>query len=588
MAEEQFDIQAFSKRLDAVAAVVAGEELFGLLKRSLSLPPRWVALVTGEGGATSIRGPGGQLAGRDVGEVMFVRLDASELTFRFKGITSSDGYQCQASVVLDVHVVNEKSELVAFRKTVMGTRREATVESLAQPLHWQVRRAVVAYAEKCPAGVLVDGRKAEAFGTILKDKAAAACFAAGLSVERCGALRITSPEWQSVRQEKEALQAQGEKEAARRQLRETIEAAQHKHVQHVTELLEHLKTLSDQNPELGVGDLIRTFSEQERGELYEALWSAETAEGRTRWVVAAAGRDLLFFEPGLWKSPAKQITLSDAGSLRSVQTVGQEERVCLLVGAARGVHVVDVDKLDEHETYLFEAGEGRTIRGGVNAATLTAGHVLGTHSEVGLLRWELGKPAASEQMIAELTAGAKAVRAIQRFGNDLWLSVDDGVLRLPDGILVSSQGVIYTGSSVAITALSVCEQGVFAGNGRGDVLRWAPAEPGDPEVLHRGRGRPVETVRVCSSAGVDRLLFTDGSPVLNAKALGDTFVCGYDGSGQMIRRAEIADDVFVGLNETRDRVLCWLPHQPAEPAAVLPLAQQLAHRVQDVCLVPTV
>jgi hypothetical protein len=346
-----------------------------------------------------------------------------------------------------------------------------------------------------------------------------------------------------------------------------------------------MQELTERDPEVRLGEMVRTFAEQDRAELYEALWSSEAAGGRTRWVVAAAGKELVFFEPGLWKTPVHRMTLREAGALRSVQAVRHDDRVYMLAGAARGVYLFDVDQPDQCETYAFDVKPDRPIRGGVNAAAMTAHHLLATHSEVGLLRWEIGW-ATSEQMIPELTDGAKAVRNVQRVGNDIWLSVDDGVLRLPEGVLVSDQAVIYTGSNAPVTALCAGDQGVFAGNARGDVLRWSLSEPGEPEVLHRGHGRPAETVCIRSAGGVDRLLLADGGPVLLARVLGDSFVCGYDGGGQAVRRAEIADDVFVGLNDTRDRVLCWLPHQPSEPAAALPLAQQLGQRVQDVCLVP--
>jgi hypothetical protein len=85
---------------------------------------------------------------------------------------------------------------------------------------------------------------------------------------------------------------------------------------------------------------------------------------------------------------------------------------------------------------------------------------------------------------------------------------------------------------------------------------------------------------------VQRLVFTDTSPQVHARLLGDNFTCRYEAGGQTLRRVEVAPDMLIATNDLRDRLIVWTPGNPAKPIATIGIARLTGRSVQDVCLVP--
>ena len=185
-----------------------------------------------------------------------------------------------------------------------------------------------------------------------------------------------------------------------------------------------------------------------------------------------------------------------------------------------------------------------------------------------------------------MTQGAKAVRGVQFFEGDLYCAIDDRVIRWPADETADRPTRIYTGSFATITALYPTAEDLFAGNGEGDILHWPKGRDTKPDRLHTGLHRAAESVWLLSTHGVQRLVYTDTSLHVHARVLGDNFTCRYEAGGQTLRRVEVAPDLLVATNELRDRLICWTPGQPAQPAAVVQVSRICGHSVQDVCLVP--
>ena len=212
--------------------------------------------------------------------------------------------------------------------------------------------------------------------------------------------------------------------------------------------------------------------------------------------------------------------------------------------------------------------------------------LLASHSEAGLLRWDLDSPERSESVLAEQTRGAGAVRHVECVGDSVWLTIDHRILRLPLDDLRAEAAVSFDGNAISVTSLCVGETCVVAGTQTGRILCWEVSDPTDPKVLDAGRGRPVESVQLASGGGLDRLVFADSSGGITARFLDDAFGCRYQGGGHEVRRVSVRDDLLAGINAPRDRVLLWRPHEPAAPMAILPVSGWTGHSVQDLCLIP--
>ena len=149
---------------------------------------------------------------------------------------------------------------------------------------------------------------------------------------------------------------------------------------------------------------------------------------------------------------------------------------------------------------------------------------------------------------------------------------------------------VHAGSDALITAVCPTADGLYAGNAEGQVLYWPTAgesATARPRRIHGGNRRPAESVHLSSGGGMTRLFFTDTSPAVHARVIGDTFACRYEAGGQTLRRVEVAADLIVATNELRDRLILWSPARPASPTGTITIARQTGHTVQDVCLLPT-
>ena len=586
MAGSKFDPQLFFQRTDNVALYVPASEVFGLLKRSLDLPAAWAALVGRTTGDHTVVRAGAVVESADAEDVLFVRITPVEVDLEEEGIITRDRYQCKVEVRLRVNVILERSDLLSFLKTVLGSHRVVQASGLARYVQPTIRAALAKCAAEHDADELVGAGTTDTVSAALEQALEAPCFAAGLALDE---RPVTSFKSHTLRQVQEAQQdaaRRSAEHAAAWQVQEALERAQSGHLDHVASLLARLKVMADGSPDVELPELVRTFSERERGELYEALFAPEPTATSTRWMVVAAGDELMFFDPKNLAEPARRLRVEGAaGPVRSIQAVkGADGDPVLLLGAATGVYSWPLDRTEPDVTLLIE--NAPAVRGGFNAATTAGDRVLASHSEIGLCEWAVDAPTAPERRFESMTRQAKAVRAVRFFDGDLYCAIDDRVIRWPADDTSDRPPRIYTGSIATITALCPTSNGLFAGNGEGDVLHWPADRNTKPDRLHTGMHRAAESVWLLVSHGVKRLVYTDTSLHVYARVVGDNFECRYEAGGQTLRRVEVAPDLIAATNDLRDRLICWTPGQPSAPTAVVAVARLCGHSVQDVCLVP--
>jgi hypothetical protein len=586
-ASDRTDRVRFFQEIDNVALLVPAGELFGLMTRSVDLPAAWAALVTTEAGGKSVVTAGGlvEAGGDDLEDVLFFRVTPVEIGFDHKGFPAADGFRCRADVTLHVRIVPDRSEVASFRNSVLGSRAAVRAADLAAYLAPAVQKATLAEAEKHDAIELVEGDHDEAVTAALSDALREVFFTCGLSLDRSPQVRFESEAARRIQARREdSARRQAEHEAAR-EMRVALEAAQRAHVDHLSDLLARLSDLARQSPDVELPELLKSFSEQQRGELYGALFAAKDEPAVTQWIVVAAGDALLFYEPSDLETPKRRLTISGAaGAVRSIQTDAAGSGLpVLLLGAAAGVYHLPIDRTEPDATFLVS--DCPSVRGGFNAAVICDGYLYATHSELGLRVWPLESQNRDRALFASLTRAASAVRHVYTHGGELFCSVDDRVIRWR-GADAKEPDRIYTGSADTITSLVVTSDGIFAGNSRGDVLLWSHGLEGHPELLHRGPNRAAESVWPLSGGGIKRLVFTDTSLQVHARVLDDSFVCAYEAGGQTLRRVEVAPDLIAATTDVRDRVICWSPGAPATPRGTIPVSRLTGRTVQDVCLVP--
>ena len=581
----RFDPKLFFQDVKNVALHVPAGELFGLLKRSLDLPPQWAAMIHKTSGDHVIVPASGHVDATDAEDILFVRAAPVALSLDEEGIVTKDRFECRATVQLSVSVMTERGELQSFLRSVVGSHRVAQAHGLASHLAPAVRAGLAQYAAEHEASELVEGISAERLSAAVAKSIEAPLFAAGMILDGTPVIRVESKTLRQVREtEQDAARRRAEHEAAR-EVQAALDKAQGEHLEHLSGLLSRLKNLAADSPDVELPELIRTFSERERGELYEALFASETPTTRTRWIVAAAGDEVLFFDPGDLEKPTRRVPVTgEVGPVRSIQTVIQADgSPVLLLGAATGVYRLPLDATEPDLALVAEPMP--SVRGGFNAVALAGDRVFASHSELGLFEWNLTDVSPGRLRFASMTQNAKAVRGVVFSGGDLYCAIDDRVIRWPADVVSESPTHIYTGSGSTITAICPTEDELLAGNGDGEVLRWRAGRDTDPERLHAGSRRAVESVWVLASHGVRRLICSDTSLSVHARVVGDAFACRYEAGGQTLRRVEAAPDLLVATNDLRDRLICWTPGRPNMRARVISVSRIVGRSVQDVCLV---
>ena len=582
MLTAKFDPQSFFQRTENVALHVPASEVFSLLKRSIELPPQWSALIGRANGDHVVIKPGGVVDAEDVEDILFVRLAASELKLRLEALSSKDGFFFDANVRLRVLPVADRAELDGFLRTVMGSRRVIQIDSLSAHLQPVIHGTMATFLSERDASHLMDATMWHSAGEAVATALQVPLFTAGLSLESPPSVSLESVMFrnvQKVREEASVRQAQHE---ASRQVNEALRVARTEHLDRLAESLAKLREMAAASPGVELPELIRTFSDHQRGQLYEALFATDTPISQTQWIVAATSDELLFFDAKNPAQPARRLRIEGtAGPARSVQIA---QGGVLLVGAARGVYVWPLDRVMPEQTLLVE-GEC-AVRGGFNSAVKIEGVLAGTHSELGVCEWDWVDGTRLSARFADWTRGAKAVRNIAQLDGNLYCSIDDQIVRWRPGSTNSSPEATYRGAGSLISALEPAVEGLYAGTSQGDLVFWPAGSNDSPELLQRGMNRAIESIWMQRFHGVRRLVYTDTSSRVHARVVGDNYTFHYEAGGQTLRRVEVAPDLLVATNELRDRLICWSPSRPQQPVGVIQVGAISGRNVQDICLVP--
>ncbi len=592
MLTAKFDPQSFFQKTDNVALHVPAGDVFSLLKRSLDLPSQWAALVGRTTGDQSVVPVGGIVEGEGVEDVLFVRSSPVDVELNEEA-TSEDGFTCSATIQFRVGVIADRGELQSFLRMVVGSRRVVRAEGLATYFQAAVLSGIARFAAGQTADQLVDGGITESATQSIMSSIEPLCFSGGLTIERRPTVQFESTAYQDVQKARERASARRAEHEAASQVDEAMRKARMERLDQLAELLGRLREMATASPDVELPELIRTFSERQRGELYEALFEAEAPATRTQWIVVAAGDELIFFDGRRPGDPVRRLRVEGpAGPARSVQMAGASVGVALAeacgsealwIGAATGVYCWPVDRAAPAQTFLVD--DTSPTRGGFNSIVVAGDRVIATHSELGIIEWSISEPAPTRSRFQSMTRCAKAVRNVLILDGHAYCSIDDRVIRWSIDGPDDRPDVIFTGSGSIITSVALDRDGLYAGNSDGDVLRWPRGQSDAPELIHRGMKRAAESLWLTTTHGVRRLVFTDTSHRVHARVLGDSFACQYEAGGQTLRRVEVAPDLIVATNELRDRLFCWTPGKPGKPSAVIHVAAMTGRTIQDVCLV---
>lgn len=580
MLTAKFDPHSFFRHTENVALHVPASEVFSLLTRRVNLPAQWGALVGRGSGDQVVVEAGGVVEAEDVEDILFVRLTAMDVDIALAGARSRDGFSFDANARFRVRVLPDRAEMVGFLRAVVGSHRVIHAESLTGYFESAVREALGQFVATKDAGDLLGASAIHQAGEAVAGALQIPLFSAGMSLDGSVGATLESPAFRGVQRSRESVAIRQAQHEAARDLNDSLQHAREEHLDRLAASLTRLREMAAESPGAELPELIRTFAEHQRGQLYEALFAKETDANAPRWIVAVCSDEILYFDAGDSAQPARRMRIDgEAGAARSVQIA---EDGSLLIGAARGVYIWPVDDLQPRQVLL--ATTQGTPRGGFNSVVNAGGRVVASHSELGIREWDLSSGRELNFRFESITAKAKVVRNLSHYDSAFYCSIDDVAIRWRTGD--SAPQATFRGARSILSAIAPTADGLFAGTSEGDLLFWPAGTTSDPDLLQRGMARAIESIHVQELHGVRRLIYCDTSPRVHSRVMGDSFTFNYEAGGQTLRRVEVTGELLVAMNELRDRLIVWTAAHPAQPLRVIQVGAICGRNVQDFCLVP--
>lgn len=584
---DRFTLSEFLRDQDRIAGLVLADDLFSLLNRQVTVPPGCVALVWGEAGPPAAARPGQALNAASTRQVLFVRAAPCELEYEVPHLRSSDGFEVTAALRLTVEPATDRAELAAFHQAVSASVYEVRRAHLHRHCETAVHAACAEVARQSPAAQLVAPTSPAEFAVVVAAQLQPLTFASGLLLGPDLRVSFNSAEFTEATRAKQTEERRERQQAAEKQLQEAAAQMRRQRLAELSALLDDARRIQADHPELSMSDIIHTFAPAQRSALHEALLAQDAGQRETVGLIVVAGEEVLWFDLADPGQPKQRVSLaSEAGPLRSIRSGQWRDRPVLLVGARRGVQIIDPEG---QRLSLCLLPTQHQPRGGFNAAVLLGDRVYATHSEVGLACWPLvgspdspAVPDAVTVCLPEVTRGAAAVRDLQTDAGDcLWFSVDHRIV----GWRPSEPKPFAEMPALSeVTALVVAEGFVHAGTSSGAIQRWSTAMPQDAVRLLRGPGgRRVQSLDWLQRGGIPRLLIADDQFGLDALLTADSGAITYRDE-RRIRWGWAAADWIVGVNDSRDAVVLWASDAPESPAATIPVGRYCGRSIQDALL----
>jgi hypothetical protein len=570
----------------ADATIVALSLPGGAWPRSLLsttlIPDAWMGLVEKRDGRRWFVPAGEQPRLDESDMLVLVRNRPITVPVDLAGAESADGNSVDASCELLIRWPARDDDLAALSRALLAPESsgDLTLNRLAarvcdagarQSLREHIR------AETAERLVREDTRRE--WLEMLRTHLAKFCFETGASIEHVARLSCTSRTLAAH----ELLRRESEERLERIKARETVEqaalAATHKRLSELSGVLEKLKSAASDRESMRWHDLLPSLSPAERGRLLENLWRISPDRHVTTAVAVVAGSECVWLDPLQPERAQRRVTIpSDLGGLRSVAF--DAKRNCLLVGAATGVWALDAN--DGAVQSRFAVPGSPTPKTGFNSAAYLGETLYATHSQLGVWSWANVGAGAPACLLEPAGGVPKTLRAITpTCDGRILFSADDCVQVFNPAdeslaVLIAADDTIH--------ALAVDGNDLYIGAGNGKILMVALNQPDDCWLVYRATG-PIESIVVRRwNDLVELVVPAGGQGALSIYSQQNVISRVLDGA-HPLRRVWASDDIVVGLNDRRDRLLVMNSNSPDRSSREVSLARLVGSSIQDACLV---
>lgn len=600
------DIQDWLSNREMFARRVSSAEVLGLLKRTWTVPASTVAAVV-ENGARRVARGGEQLAGKF--DAVLIKTQEMPVSFQVAGLRSRDGFGMTAGVRLTLQLESlEPDRVEDFCRNFTAASATTSAEDLRSYLAVDVKRALSEYISLHAASDLQNSAASAEVEGGLRRALEGPLFGKGIAFRKLMELEFHSDSFEKarddarkqnekIREHEAVLLDQQRREEKLKRLVALMKSAD---AQEVFREIKDERVKSLLYAKLMESDLKDISSEDLRSKLnqwgddlvgvvlkaYAAL--AETPEspcetGRAEKlgrVIVTAGSRVLVFDPADFTGSCRLI---DAGfNLRSARLHTWNGRGLIFAGGKR--QVAALDPVSAHAVASYPLPQDRKPKGGVNATAVFRNRMFATHSEIGLIEWDLSKPDVPGLAIhGDLTALSSTVRAATTT-RDGWFYFASGRTVFGMDLEKGTPPQAFAPQAPSgVTALAVGDRLLVAGSGSGNegaLSIWDRTEPSRAVGVIR-RNAPIGSVRLTSLGGVPHMLFTCRDHGVTARVLGQTLETHYDAGEHSVILAEGGSDHVVAVDHNGRFLIAWDAARPARPRKVVDLNAWTDQAVYD-------
>ncbi|HEX2973399.1 MAG TPA: hypothetical protein VHP11_13775, partial [Tepidisphaeraceae bacterium] len=307
--------------------------------------------------------------------------------------------------------------------------------------------------------------------------------------------------------------------------------------------------------------VMQVLPEKIRTELHEAMLKI-FATVSVEWLVAVAGSMVIGWRLPETAKPAWTANLpADMGGGRSVRVCRDSKgQLCALVGCQKGVAVIEaatgktlVTLLEPYRSPTAQQGS----TSGFNSAILRGRQCWASKSDVGMLCWDIDRPAAPWSILAAgKTQTVKYVRSTMVDGSGvIWFGGDNWLINCSSALATAPDLKWFTPVDAAVTCVDVDGEDIWLGTQSGSVWRISQHDPRSVERFELTPGQAVEAVTIRRTGLVRWIIYADGKGAV-VRTVSGQYSRDFAGVAG-VRAARSGGTWLVGLSDWRDELYVW-------------------------------
>jgi hypothetical protein len=452
-----------------------------------------------------------------------------------------------------VRVAGHSGDRQIFIETFLSRDECALLEHVTQRLSPKIRASLEQLIQNEVVAAVLDSARHAEWAQLLQRSADAVGFSLGIELLAPLQLHLHSPSFQQQR------------------LREMADVRQKDALSRATDLLTQFQAMRAAAPDVPAGRLLERFAVEDRGIAFQSLLLAESAKTGHAALWAVAGPALVQIDPRVSPPAVELHSLpADLGPLRSVQVGEREGKSILLIGAQRGVMMLDLADLTQARLFPGPAIDSQL---GFNRVILQHDRLYAAHGHAGLVQWRLEGPDPSQVLDPRQNVRNLEGRGDQR----LIYSADDRV------IACTSAGVqeVEMPSRACVAAIVPMGQVLAVVRENGEIELLDPMTLRLLRTVHRGT--PLRTAAGMPWQGDIRLLLATEQGPIDCIGTDDPLVVQYLSPYRGFKMVAATTDLLAAVSPDRQRIVCWQTWDHQRPLGEIHVTSRTRHRVADIC-----